>query len=151
MGWIVDWMGLAEGVAADASGKLTIVGLAPTHFAIDSFPAQMNLAFILVAHLDESEVPDDMGDTKVRSRLQGQGPDGTTLFLMENVAPLITVKGRQRVPARFQAVSSLGLNIPKPGRYTLSGTFTILRDEHPSDAMVGEASFLILDSSSELR
>jgi hypothetical protein len=133
---------VAEGVATDARGALTAVGLDPGTWVAPVLPASLAPFVVAIFEFEVGDPPPP--GTQIRLRVQVVDPDGTALFVNE-ASQVIGVPANPELPMRISAVTQTPFMAAKSGRYEIIATVTLGADE-----VVGEpkASFIIADPES---
>jgi hypothetical protein len=120
----VDFVGLAEGLAVDLRGGLTLVGFHPPVLLVEKFPMQVTPTLVIVIGDDETPElilqPGRSADFQVRV----VGPNDEVLFFVEQRAP-IQARRWERLPMRLQLLAQVPVNVGKPGEYRFLASINI--------------------------
>ncbi len=135
----VDWFGLAEGVAADAAGKVTLVGFAPQFLLIDRYPAIAAPSVVWIIEDDEDPSPLLGAGIRGTFKIEVSNPEGATMFVTTQPVEL-GAKRWPALPTRLQLIAQFPLQIEKPGAYRIHGE---LRLPELSEPLEGVRTILI--------
>jgi hypothetical protein len=123
----IDFSSLAEGVAGDARGSLTLVAVNPHLLVADQLPTQFNLFLVVVAIDDDTETPVILPGRTVTAQIEARGVDDDALFVAQIRQPVLPSNPPFTVP-RVQVVAQVPFTASKVGRYKISAHITIVGD-----------------------
>jgi hypothetical protein len=124
MSLVVDLAVLAEGAATDSRGNITLVGVNPNLFMVETFPVQFNPVF-LVALGDEKSGTFVPGRA-IAATVQAVGPDDEVLYVAPAYRQTITPPLFPALPIRANIVGQVPFTASKPGTYTVSVRMAVL-------------------------
>jgi hypothetical protein len=148
MSLVIDFVAIAEGVAADARGILTLVAVNSSALIADQLPTQFGPILVVVAVDDELANPVIAAGRTLAGRIEVVSPDNETLFVTQ-LRQGIVPSAVPAIPPRVQVVAQVPFTATKTGEYRLSAHITVV-DE--GERIVGEVTAVrrvwVLDSAS---
>jgi hypothetical protein len=123
-----DWLGIAEGVANDARGALTLVGVNQNVLIAPQFPHNDVRTIIILAVDEEGTVL--TADASIDLDIQLVSPAGKVLFANHQSVNMSAASNPAGIPPEvtsrgFQFVGSLSLQLTEYGRHVLSATIVV--------------------------
>lgn len=148
MSLLVNLAVLAEGVAPDSRGLLTLVAANPQAFVADQFPAQFAPVFVIA--IDEEKDTDTSGiiaaAQKITFRVQATDPDGNVVFYAQQQPP-VPPAPHPHMPPRLNLVVQVPFNAPKVGEYAISARITVSGQERHDEVIEASQKVLVVDSA----
>lgn len=123
----IDFASLAEGVAGDARGSLTLVAVNPHLLIADQLPAQFTPFLVVVVEDDDTENPVIVPGRTVTGRIEALGPDSETLFVAQLRQPVVPPPSPSMRP-RVQIIAQIPFTASKVGEYRVSASIAIVGD-----------------------
>lgn len=123
----IDFATLAEGVAGDVRGSLTLVAVNPHLLLADQLPAQFSLILVVVVQDDDREDPVIVPGSTVTARVEARGPDDDALFVAQLRQPVSPPPSPFLRP-RVQIVAQVPFTASKAGEYRISAHIAIVGD-----------------------
>ncbi len=130
----VDFVALAEGVASDARGNLTLVAVNPAVLVADQLPAQFAPILVLVVADNDLANPIIVSGRPVTGRVEAVGPDGEMLFVLQ-LRQAILAPAIPSLPTRVQVIAQVPFTATKAGDFRISAHVAIVGEE---EKVVGE-------------
>lgn len=109
----ITWFGLAEGVAEDARGATTLIGINQNVFATNEFPSGTKRAIILYAEEGEDE---EQIEGRVQVKLRTLNPEGEVVGATSQT---LEMRGKQwpSVPGSLQLTGETQIQFEDYGEY----------------------------------
>jgi hypothetical protein len=132
----IDFSSLAEGVAADSRGNLTLVAVNPQVLVADQLPAQFSPILVVVIVDDDAENPVIVTGRTMTGRIEAIGPDDSVLFVAQIRQPVAPPPASSLHP-RVQVVAQVPFTASKSGVFRISANIAVV-DEH--QMLMGEVT-----------
>jgi hypothetical protein len=127
MGARIDWFGLAEGVAADARGAMTLVGFSPDFLLIPDLPGAQTVFWVLVLKDDDGE-PALVEGAQLSVDIQVYGPDGRVVGGSQQVAG-IAAKRHPELPGSIIFSVGMRLTFHQYGEHKAAAEVTVAKSQ----------------------
>jgi hypothetical protein len=124
MSLLIDFAALAEGVAADSRGSLTLVGVNAHLLLAEQLPAQFSPTLVVVVVDGDAEHPVLVEGRTVSARFEAKGPDGETIFVTQ-VRQQIAQPVFPSLRPRLQLIAQVPFTATKPGEFIVSANVTV--------------------------
>jgi hypothetical protein len=121
----IDLATLAEGVAADARGNLTLVAVNPNVLGAEHLPAQFAPILVVIVADDDLTDPIIVAGRSFAGRIEAVGPDGEVLFVLQ-VRQGVLPPAIPSVPPRLQVVAQVPFTATKTGDYRISAHIAVM-------------------------
>jgi hypothetical protein len=122
---VVDLAVLAEGMATDSRGNITLVGANPNIFLLEALPFQMS-PFLLVALKDDEGAKTLAPGRVIAATIRVTGPDGEVIFIAPAHRQTITPPPHPALLQRVNIVGQVPFTASKNGTYTVSAHITVV-------------------------
>jgi hypothetical protein len=145
----IDLAVLAEGVATDARGNLTLVAANTNLLVADELPVQFSPIFV-VAVVDDDESQDPPVLTTgaiVSAKVEAMGPDSEVLFVAQ-LRQVVQPPPYPSLNPRMQLVAQVPFTASKIGVYKVSAVITISDGIHPEAQVTATRKVRITDFAS---
>jgi hypothetical protein len=132
---------LAEGVALDTRGNVSLVGFNPQMLTYERLPAQCSPAFAVALEDEEGAPPSIQPGRLLHIELQVTGTDGEVLFFAEDNQNLQNPKV-EGIPPRVQLIANVQFTAAKAGKYAVTARFNY-PDEPDGPVEAASRSFYV--------
>jgi hypothetical protein len=144
----IDFASLAEGVAGDSRGSLTLVAVNPHLLVAEQLPTQFNLILVVVAIDNDTDDPAIVPGRIVTGKIEARGPDDDALFVAQLRQPVTPAPSPFLVP-RVQIVAQIPFTASKVGAYKISAHIAIVADnQEVKSEIVATRQVRVADSAS---
>ena len=124
----IDFATLAEGVAGDVRGSLTLVAVNPHLLVADQLPTQFILFLVVVVDDDDTQDPAIVPGRTVTVQIEARSPDQDALFVAQLRQPVAPSPSPLLLP-RVQIVAQVPFTASKVGEYKVSAHIAIVGDD----------------------
>lgn len=148
MSLVIDFSAIAEGVAGDARGSLTLVAVNPHLLVADQLPAQFRLALVVLVIDNDTEDPVILPGRTVTAQIEARGPDDEALFVAQMRQPALSPNQPFLAP-RVQIIAQVPFTASKVGDYKISAHIAIVgQGQELKGDILATRHVQVLDSAS---
>jgi hypothetical protein len=139
---------LAEGVATDARGNLTLVAVNPQFLVTNDLPVQFAPFFIMIVEDDGREPIEMVPGHTLTAKVEAKGPDDAVVFFTQ-MRQMVATPSNSAVRGRIQVLAQIPFTAAKTGAYTISADLTFLApDGEPHAHIEVSRSVNVIDVAS---
>jgi hypothetical protein len=132
----IDFASLAEGVAGDARGNLTLVAVNPHALVADQLPAQFSPILVVVVVDNDAGNPAIVVGRTITGRIEARAPDDEVLFVAQLRQPVVPPPAPSLSP-RVQIVAQVPFTASKPGEFRISAHIATVDEQ---ENVIGEVT-----------
>jgi hypothetical protein len=146
---VIDLAVLTEGIAADARGSITLVGVNPNVLLAETFPLQFS-PFLFLTLKDEEEAGTLSPGRVVAATVRATAPDGEVIFVAPAIRQVIAPAPFPALHPRVNVIAQVPFTASKNGTYLISARVTVLDGEGGAELaeVTAERTIMVSDLAS---